>query len=128
MHREDNASTVQRLTVQRRRLVAILMRYLKALLEDVPPGDIGLIAPYRKQVERINKALKIEFPRNTAEFKAPAETPDPPSSVGFLADPKRFNVAMTPRRSPVDRGGELRGADEGEHLEQFIEYSQRTLS
>ena len=44
MHRVDSPSLFNEYEV------AILMQYLKELLKVVPPGDIGLMAPYRKQV------------------------------------------------------------------------------
>ncbi|CAL8250101.1 unnamed protein product [Arctogadus glacialis] len=142
MHREDNASLFNA-SLFNEDEVAILMRYLKALLEDVPPGDIGLIAPYRKQVERINKALKIEFPRNTAELKvdtvdafqgvekrvillstvrSTSRDPRPPSSVGFLADPKRFNVAMTRDGALLIVAGNSEALTKESTWSRFIEY------
>ncbi|CAL8275381.1 unnamed protein product [Boreogadus saida] len=126
--------------------VAILMRYLKALLEDVPPGDIGLMAPYRKQVERINKALKIEFPRNSilrselkvgtvdafqgaekraillSTVRSTSRDPGPPSSVGFLADPKRFNVAMTRAGALLIVAGNSEALTKDSCWSRFIEY------
>jgi hypothetical protein len=52
MHHEDSASLFNKDEV------AILMWYLKELLEDVLPEDIGLMAPYRKQVGT-NCALQL---------------------------------------------------------------------
>ena len=87
--------------------------------------------------------------------RSTSRDPRPPSSLGFLADPKVSNTPLSttlphlsiqsrphchdvvpviimlsscfspevqrghdPRPSPVDRGGELRGADKGQLLEQ----------
>ncbi|XP_030225957.1 putative helicase mov-10-B.1 [Gadus morhua] len=137
MHHEDNASLFNKDEV------AILMWYLEALLEDVPPEDIGLMAPYRKQVERINKALKIEFPRNTAELKvgtvdafqgvekrvillstvrSTSRDPRPPSSLGFLADPKRFNVAMTRAQALLIVAGNSEALTKDSCWSRFIEH------
>ncbi|XP_056456855.1 putative helicase mov-10-B.1 isoform X2 [Gadus chalcogrammus] len=142
MHREDNASLFNA-SLFNEDEVAILMRYLKKLLEDVLPEDIGLIAPYRKQVERINKALKIEFPRNAAELKvgtvdafqgvekrvillstvrSTSRDPRPPSSVGFLADPKRFNVAMTRAQALLIVAGNSQALTKDSCWSRFIEY------
>ncbi|XP_034028358.1 putative helicase mov-10-B.2 isoform X2 [Thalassophryne amazonica] len=107
--------------------VEILMDYLKVLLqpESVPkisPEDIGIIAPYRKQVEKIQQALKnvgkvLKVSGKEAlqvgtveEFQGQERSVIMVSTVqsshesietgkkfnlGFVNNKKRFNVAIT---------------------------------
>ncbi|XP_043980050.1 RNA helicase Mov10l1 isoform X2 [Gambusia affinis] len=87
----------------------------KKLYNPVHPSDIGIIAPYRKQCEKIRVLLgkvglsdiKVgsveEFQGqeflviilSTVRSNESVESEDLQSSLGFLANPKRFNVAIT---------------------------------
>ncbi|KAM4734595.1 RNA helicase Mov10l1 [Anableps anableps] len=87
----------------------------KKLYNPVHPSDIGIIAPYRKQCEKIRVLLgkvglsdiKVgsveEFQGqeflviilSTVRSNESVESDDLQSSLGFLANPKRFNVAVT---------------------------------
>ncbi|XP_023180568.1 RNA helicase Mov10l1 [Xiphophorus maculatus] len=87
----------------------------KKLYNPVHPSDIGIIAPYRKQCEKIRVLLckvglsdiKVgsveEFQGqeflviilSTVRSNESLESEDLQSSLGFLANPKRFNVAIT---------------------------------
>ncbi|XP_055011707.1 RNA helicase Mov10l1 [Boleophthalmus pectinirostris] len=87
----------------------------KKLYEPVNPSDIGIIAPYRKQCEKIrlllNKVglsdIKVgsveEFQGreylviilSTVRSNESVPSDDLQSSLGFLSNPKRFNVAIT---------------------------------
>ncbi|XP_007546763.1 RNA helicase Mov10l1 [Poecilia formosa] len=87
----------------------------KKLYNPVHPSDIGIIAPYRKQCEKIRVLLgkvglsdiKVgsveEFQGqeflviilSTVRSSESVESEDLQSSLGFLANPKRFNVAIT---------------------------------
>ncbi|XP_068460110.1 RNA helicase Mov10l1 [Clinocottus analis] len=87
----------------------------KKLYNPVVASDIGIIAPYRKQCEKIRVLLakvglsdiKVgsveEFQgqeflviiMSTVRSNESVQSDDLQSSLGFLANPKRFNVAIT---------------------------------
>uniref|UniRef100_A0A1A8QAW5 Mov10l1, Moloney leukemia virus 10-like 1, homolog n=1 Tax=Nothobranchius rachovii TaxID=451742 RepID=A0A1A8QAW5_9TELE len=87
----------------------------KKIYKPVSSSDIGIIAPYRKQAEKIRMLLakvglsdiKVgsveEFQGqeflviilSTVRSDESVESDDLQSSLGFLANPKRFNVAIT---------------------------------
>ncbi|XP_061578737.1 RNA helicase Mov10l1 [Cololabis saira] len=87
----------------------------KKLYNPVSASDIGIIAPYRKQSEKIRVLLckvglsdiKVgsveEFQgreflviiMSTVRSKESLQSDDLQSTLGFLANPKRFNVAVT---------------------------------
>ncbi|XP_054476043.1 RNA helicase Mov10l1 [Anoplopoma fimbria] len=87
----------------------------KKLYNPVDPSDIGIIAPYKKQCEKIRVLLgkvglsdiKVgsveEFQgqeflviiMSTVRSNESVQSDDLQSALGFLANPKRFNVAIT---------------------------------
>uniref|UniRef100_A0A8C8IBZ3 RNA helicase n=1 Tax=Oncorhynchus tshawytscha TaxID=74940 RepID=A0A8C8IBZ3_ONCTS len=110
--------------------IEVLMDYLTKLMKTqgkkglpkLSPKDIGIIAPYRKQVEKIQKALN--FVKELSQWKDIKELKvgsveefqgqerkiimvstvrssinyvkmDQDFNIGFLTNEKRFNVAMT---------------------------------
>lgn len=110
--------------------IEVLVDYLTKLMQSqgkkglpkISPKDIGIIAPYRKQVEKIQKALKSMKELNkwsdikelkvgsVEEFQGQERKVimvstvrssmsyvkmDQDFNIGFLANKKRFNVAMT---------------------------------
>ncbi|XP_044142409.1 putative helicase MOV-10 [Bufo gargarizans] len=108
--------------------IEVLVSYLRDLLETqgkkgiakISPKEIGIIAPYRKQVEKIRKAIDKEFRAVTnikdlkigsvEEFQGQERRVilistvrssmdyvklDEDFSLGFLKNPKRFNVSIT---------------------------------
>uniref|UniRef100_A0AAR2K6N0 RNA helicase n=1 Tax=Pygocentrus nattereri TaxID=42514 RepID=A0AAR2K6N0_PYGNA len=107
--------------------IEVLISYLNKLiltqgkngLPKLSAADIGIIAPYRKQVEKIQKALKTVRELNqwkdikvgsVEEFQGQEKTVimvsavrssisyvkmDQDFNIGFLTNEKRFNVAMT---------------------------------
>ncbi|XP_071993717.1 helicase MOV-10 isoform X2 [Engystomops pustulosus] len=108
--------------------IEVLVNYLHSLLETqgkkgiakISPKEIGIIAPYRKQVEKIRRAIDQEFKAVTdikdlkigsvEEFQGQERkvilistvrsSPnyvkfDEDFGLGFLKNPKRFNVSIT---------------------------------
>ncbi|KAM9320258.1 helicase MOV-10 [Gastrophryne carolinensis] len=108
--------------------IEVLMSYLKSLLETqkkkgiakISAKEIGIISPYRKQVEKIRKAVDKELKSvpdikdlkvgSVEEFQGQERKVilistvrsttdyvkfDEQFSLGFLTNPKRFNVAIT---------------------------------
>ncbi|XP_061487973.1 helicase MOV-10 isoform X2 [Rhineura floridana] len=109
--------------------VNVLTNYLKKLLLEeqgkkglsrISPKDIGVISPYRKQVEKIRKAISMELNglNNIKDLKVGSVEEfqgqerrvvlistvrsssnyfnlDEKFSIGFLKNPKRLNVAIT---------------------------------
>ncbi|XP_029010608.1 RNA helicase Mov10l1 [Betta splendens] len=87
----------------------------KKLYNPVDPSDIGIIAPYKKQCEKIRLLLgkvglfgiKVgsveEFQGqeflviilSTVRSNESVQTDDLQATLGFLSNPKRFNVAVT---------------------------------
>ena len=95
----------------------VVLGYIAALIEQgMLPANIGVIAPYKKQVLKIRDRLALKpwgddvKVGTTEEFQGQERlaiilstvrsspnylNTDDQSSVGFLANPKRFNVAIT---------------------------------
>ncbi|CAG5133124.1 unnamed protein product, partial [Candidula unifasciata] len=93
-----------------------VVRYLQGVLkEGVSPDDVGIITPYRKQVEKIRLMIdRLLLPEvkvgSVEEFQGQERQViiistvrsneklisfDVRHSLGFLSNPKRFNVALT---------------------------------
>ncbi|XP_050973679.1 putative helicase mov-10-B.1 [Labeo rohita] len=114
--------------------IDIMMDYLKKLLltqakkgiAKISPKEIGIIAPYRKQVEKIRKAIKMHSELKSClgieelkvgsveEFQGQERKViivstvrsdkqytvlDETFNIGFLKNEKRFNVAVTRAKS-----------------------------
>ena len=96
---------------------AVVLSYIAALIKQgMLPANIGVIAPYKKQVLKIRDRLALTpygdevKVGTTEEFQGQERlaiilstvrscpnylNTDEQSTVGFLANPKRFNVAIT---------------------------------
>ncbi len=106
--------------------VSEALRQVKALTAQYPPHvlkreEIAIITPYRKQVQKIRLALRMAKLSDlikvgtVEEFQGQERSvilistvrshlgvevdPDNKSSIGFLSNPKRFNVATTRAKS-----------------------------
>uniref|UniRef100_A0A8D0FC95 RNA helicase n=1 Tax=Strix occidentalis caurina TaxID=311401 RepID=A0A8D0FC95_STROC len=138
--------------------IEVLVHYLKKLLQSrgkggcprVSPKEVGIISPYRKQVEKIRKAvtsldpvlralpdislLKVgsveEFQgqerrvilisavRSCSEYFPLDET----FNLGFLKNPKRFNVAITRAKALLIVVGNPAVLSKDQHWHRFLGY------
>ncbi|KAG1667087.1 RNA helicase Mov10l1 [Nymphon striatum] len=117
--------------------------YLRQLLDlDVAPEDIGIITPYKKQVEKIRLMMNtLYFPSikvaSVEEFQG-QEKPviilstvrstsallsfDVKHNLGFISSPKRFNVAITRAQALLIVVGNPHVLKIDYNWEKFIEY------
>ncbi|GAA6222732.1 putative helicase mov-10-B.1 [Lates japonicus] len=139
--------------------VQVLKEYLKSLVEHlhkkgvtkIEPGEIGIISPYRKQVERIQNALQMdkdlrkenlenvlvgsveqfqgkEF--NVILVSAVRSNPKLTAqkqrfTLGFITNEKRFNVMMTRARSLLVVVGDPRVLKTDHIWNKFIHYCSK---
>ncbi|XP_070695392.1 putative helicase mov-10-B.1 [Pempheris klunzingeri] len=153
-HERDNDSP----SVYNMAEVEVLKEYLKALVHHhkkdrtrIKPGEIGIIAPYRKQVEKIQNALRIdkdlrkenleniligsveqfqgkEF--NVILVSAVRSNPKLTAhkqqfTLGFVDDEKRFNVAMTRAQALLIVIGDPRVLKADQIWNRFIHYCSK---
>lgn len=83
---------------------ALVCAIVARLSQHLPPQGIGVISPYRGQVELLNEALENGVSAATVDGFQGQERPviviscvrsNSEGSVGFLADHRRLNVALT---------------------------------
>ncbi|NXL30886.1 SDE3 helicase, partial [Glaucidium brasilianum] len=138
--------------------IEVLVHYLKKLLQSqgkrgcprVSPKEVGIISPYRKQVEKIRKAITsldpvlralpditllkvgsveefqgqerrvilISAVRSCSEYFPLDET----FNLGFLKNPKRFNVAITRAKALLIVVGNPVVLSEDQHWQRFLRY------
>ncbi|KAI2667140.1 RNA helicase Mov10l1 [Labeo rohita] len=68
----------------------------KRLYNPIPATDIGIIAPYKKQVEKIRLLLhRVGLGEVKVRSNESLLNEELQSMLGFLSNPKRFNVAIT---------------------------------
>ncbi|XP_023280958.1 putative helicase mov-10-B.2 isoform X2 [Seriola lalandi dorsalis] len=137
--------------------VEVLMDYVKKLLQTqgkkglamISPKDIGIIAPYRKQVQKIRKALEkvgkdLRFEDmnelkvgSVEEFQGQESTVilvstvrsspnyteiDKKFHLGFVKNDKRFNVAVTRAKALLIVVGNPRVLSKDTTWDRFIRY------
>uniref|UniRef100_A0A8C4TRH0 RNA helicase n=1 Tax=Falco tinnunculus TaxID=100819 RepID=A0A8C4TRH0_FALTI len=138
--------------------IEVLVHYLKKLLQSrgkggcpsVSPKDIGIISPYRKQVEKIRKAITSLDPTlrslpdisllkvgSVEEFQGQERCIilistvrscseylqlDQDFKLGFLKNPKRFNVAITRAKALLIVVGNPAVLSKDQHWQRFLRY------
>jgi helicase MOV-10 len=128
--------------------VSVVCDYVKQLKETRGPcslkiaKDVGVIAPYRKQVQKIRWCLEKQHIRgvkvgSVEEFQGQERTViiistvrsncdyleiDQKFQLGFLKNPKRFNVAVTRAKALLIIIGNPHLLRRDAHWRQFIEY------
>ncbi|NWI87216.1 SDE3 helicase, partial [Pitta sordida] len=138
--------------------IEVLVNYLKKLLQSggkrgcptVSPKEIGIISPYRKQVEKIRQAitsvdrvlrdlpdisqLKVgsveEFQGqerriiliSTVRSSSAYLQFDGTFRLGFLKNPKRFNVALTRAKALLIVVGNAAVLSKDDHWHRFLRY------
>ncbi|NXT23632.1 SDE3 helicase, partial [Syrrhaptes paradoxus] len=138
--------------------VEVLVHYLKKLLQSqgkggcprVSPKEVGIISPYRKQVEKIRKAITSLDPvlrklpdisllkvGSVEEFQGQERRIilistvrsctqyfelDQTYTLGFLKNPKRFNVAITRAKALLIVVGNPAVLSKDQHWHRFLRY------
>ncbi|XP_037835264.1 putative helicase mov-10-B.1 [Kryptolebias marmoratus] len=142
--------------------VDVLKEYLKSLIkhlhkqgvDSVEPQEIGIIAPYRKQVEKIQRALQTDRDLikenlenilvgtveafqgkefnvilvSTVRSNPKLTEPNQNITLGFLSHAKRFNVAMTRARSLLIVVGDPRLLETDSMWNKFVHYCLKERS
>ncbi|KAM6295143.1 LOW QUALITY PROTEIN: helicase MOV-10 [Aegotheles albertisi] len=138
--------------------IEVVVHYLKKLLQSqgkggcprVSPKEVGIISPYRKQVEKIQKAINrldpvlkalpdigllkvgsveqfqgqerrvilISTVRSCSQYLQLDQT----FNLGFLKNPKRFNVAITRAKALLIVVGNPAVLSKDQHWQRFLRY------
>ncbi|GAB3675280.1 IGHMBP2 family helicase [Halopiger thermotolerans] len=120
----------------------LVTEHARALLEaGLEPADLAVISPYDDQVKRIEDALESTLPEATAEALE-VDTVDgfqgrekavvlvslvrsnDRREVGFLDEPRRFNVALTRARRKAVVVGDRDTVTAAEVFDDFCEYAR----
>ncbi|NXD43233.1 SDE3 helicase, partial [Copsychus sechellarum] len=140
--------------------IEVLVHYLKKLLlsrgkgscPTASPKEIGIISPYRKQVEKIRKAITCLEPDlqrlpdighlkvgsveefqgqerlviliSTVRSRSTYLQLDQTFRLGFLKNPKRFNVAITRAKALLIVVGNPTVLSKDQHWHRFLRYCQ----
>ncbi|NWS47758.1 SDE3 helicase, partial [Probosciger aterrimus] len=138
--------------------IEVLVQYLKKLLQSrgkggcpsVSPKEVGIISPYRKQVEKIRKAITSLDPvlralpdisllkvGSVEEFQGQERRIilistvrshgehlhlDQNFKLGFLKNPKRFNVAITRAKALLIVVGNPEVLSKDQHWQRLLRY------
>ncbi|XP_052781823.1 putative helicase MOV-10 [Mya arenaria] len=130
--------------------VAVVTKYVEELLAcrtggiNLKPADIGVISPYRKQVQKIQQVLRKKHLEDVSvgsveEFQGQERTViivstvrsnpqymslDMTYKLGFLKNPKRFNVTVTRAKALLIVVGNPNTLGGDEYWRQLIEYCE----
>jgi superfamily I DNA and/or RNA helicase len=120
-------------------------KYLEFLLKnysDTPSYDIGIISPYKAQVERLKKEISEKFPDIFKNNRLQIQTVDgfqggekdviivslvrsnDSEEVGFLSDQRRLNVAFSRARKKLVVIGDSSTLEKSEYLKYTLDYFQ----
>ena len=115
--------------------VEIVENVVKGLLNDgVSLGDIGIITPYNLQLELLNRALAEHRPaleiksvdgfqgREKEAIIISLVRSNAKREVGFLADFRRMNVAVTRAKRQVVIVGDSSTLQSDKHLSSLVDY------
>jgi predicted DNA helicase len=113
----------------------IVTRLASDLLKTgVPPSDIAVISPYDDQVDRIDDQIDAEgLEVNTVDGFQGREKEvvlfslvrsNERGHIGFLDEPRRFNVAVTRARRKALVVGDADTVSTGDVFDQFIRYAE----
>ncbi|KAL3851912.1 hypothetical protein ACJMK2_015607 [Sinanodonta woodiana] len=134
--------------------VAVVIHYVEELIKckkggmNIKESDIGIIAPYRKQVEKLRKILSQKNFKDiqvgsVEEFQGQEKTVilvstvrsnpeyllmDEKFKLGFLKNPKRFNVTITRAKALLVVVGNPDTLSQDPNWKKFIEYCHRNNS
>jgi superfamily I DNA and/or RNA helicase len=113
----------------------LLLQWLGKLLEaGVPPSGIGIISPYNAQVSRLRRlcpAAQVEISsvdgfqgREKEAILISLVRSNREGKIGFLADTRRMNVALTRARRKLIVVGDSATLCRHPFYNAFLEYSQ----
>jgi helicase MOV-10 len=132
--------------------IKVVLNYVAALVgfRGITPASIGIVTPYRKQVEKLRIGLKsksahynevtvgtceqfqgqerriiiISTVRSSTEY----DDQDKYFNLGFLANPKRFNVAVTRAQALLIVVGNPRVLKSDPSWSRFLQHCSKTES
>lgn len=125
--------------------VFLTQKYLEFLFKnypDTPAYDIGIISPYKAQVERLKKGITEKFPDVMKNNRIQIQTVDgfqggekdviivslvrsnDSEEVGFLSDERRLNVAFSRARKKLVVIGDSSTLEKSDYLKYALDYFQ----
>jgi len=113
----------------------LVTRWSTTLLEaGVSPTDVAVIAPYDDQVERLDRAIDVDgLEVDTVDGVQGREKEvvllslvrsNDRGEIGFLDEPRRFNVAVTRARRKAVVVGDAGTVTRGDVFDAFVRYAE----